>query len=149
MQHTKKNRRYRSIFTFNTLTQNYANKFLIFCIGFLLAMSVIIFLVLGDLYNSVLHQPEMCQSSSFFISQKVYTLKVLIFSCFLFSIIGVTLFSYFVFHRFSGPKYVIRQYIQSMIKGNYHEPRTLRKNDEFKDVLDDLAQLAETLKKKS
>ncbi len=49
-------------------------------------------------------------------------------------------------HRILGPMVPIRRHIQSLIDGKYDSKITLRKNDEFKSVAEDLNKLAETLK---
>lgn len=49
-------------------------------------------------------------------------------------------------HRIFGPVVPIRRQIKNLIDGNYNSKITLRKNDELKQVAEDLNKLAETLK---
>jgi methyl-accepting chemotaxis protein len=49
-------------------------------------------------------------------------------------------------HRIFGPQVKIRRQIANLMKGDYDYKISLRKNDEFKDLADDLNRLAEHLK---
>ena len=51
-------------------------------------------------------------------------------------------------HRISGPAYVISKYIEEMLKGNYPEPRSLRKGDELMELHNSMVKLINLLKEK-
>jgi HAMP domain-containing protein len=52
-------------------------------------------------------------------------------------------------HRIFGPQVPIRRQVANLMKGDYDYKINLRKNDEFKDLADDLNKLAEHLKSQS
>jgi signal transduction histidine kinase len=49
-------------------------------------------------------------------------------------------------HRYLGPMVQIRRHVRSLRDGNYDSIIVLRKNDEFRDIADDLNILAVKLK---
>jgi len=52
-------------------------------------------------------------------------------------------------HRIYGPMIAIRKHIAAILGGKYDHKTTLRKNDEFKEVADDLNKLSEILREKA
>lgn len=51
-------------------------------------------------------------------------------------------------HRYLGPMVPIKRYVKELLDGKYDSRLTLRKNDQFQDLADDLNKLAEKLNAK-
>jgi nitrogen fixation/metabolism regulation signal transduction histidine kinase len=91
--------------------------------------------------------PESALSAG--LQDRVYTIAILFFVCFLVFLVSTVTYMVVLGHRVGGPIVAIVATIQQMKKGNYEIQRELRKNDELGDIMNELHELAEVLKKKT
>lgn len=66
----------------------------------------------------------------------------------LLAIVGAILYGVVISHRIAGPMFAIIKYIKDLKAGNFDNPRLLRPYDELKPIMDELQDLANTIKPK-
>ena len=89
-----------------------------------------------------------------FLKQKdkknIENISIFIGTVLLMLLLGVFLFFYLIkiTHRISGPIFVMKRYLQTMIEGKSPEFRPLRDGDEFSELFDKVKELADVIKKR-
>lgn len=82
------------------------------------------------------------------VEDRILAVAILFFVCF-FAFMASTVFYMIVLgQRVGGPVVAICAYIQELKAGRYEVKRSLRKNDELQDIMDELRELAAVLKEK-
>lgn len=80
------------------------------------------------------------------VNDLMFQMITFTFVAFLVYIIVSTLFALVLSHRIAGPVLVITRYIEELKQGNYDYQRDLRSNDELREIMDGLKELAAVLK---
>lgn len=80
------------------------------------------------------------------VNDLMFQMITFTFVAFLVYILVSTLFALVLSHRIAGPVIVIRRYIEELKQGNYDYQRDLRSNDELREIMDGLKELATVLK---
>ena len=120
----------------------------IFGVGFV-SISLLFGLMLYRVHDLIGSLAEMSTNPAETLAATSWTGSILLITylsllvAFLFSAI---LLSLAITHRYHGPMVPIHRHIKRLIEGNYEEKVYLRKNDQFKEVADDLNVLTDRLK---
>ena len=80
------------------------------------------------------------------VNDLMFQMITFTFVAFIVYIIVSTLFALVISHRIAGPVLVITRYIEELKQGNYDYQRDLRSNDELREIMDGLKELAAVLK---
>lgn len=114
---------------------------------------IIIGVMLGLIYNRLIEARELMNNvpvMNFQVQTRVNELMFEIVPISMFGFLAFIIFS-FVFaliisHRIAGPVVAINAYIEQLKAGNYEYNRHLRPNDELKEIMNGLHELAAVLK---
>ncbi len=120
----------------------------IFIVGFLFISAVfgITLYQLHDLINTLVDLAGNSEEASM-ATRHMGAVLISTYIFLLLSFLCSTLFlAITITHRYLGPAVAIRRHIHRLIEGNYEQPLRLRKNDQFKDLAEDLNRLTEKLK---
>lgn len=114
------------------------------CIGILMAYSSRLLSEVNVVAGAI---PDIAVANM--LQDRIFTVAVLFFLSFA-GFLACTVFYLVVLgQRVGGPVIAICSYIQELKKGNYDAKRALRKNDELGAIMDELKDLAATLKNSS
>lgn len=115
-------------------------------VAFLGIILIYVSRLLNEIQNVVATIPDA--ELSYGVQDRLLTVAVLFFICFLAFIVSTVFYMIMLGHRVGGPVVAICTYIQSLKEGKYDPPRSLRKNDELTSIMQELGELAEILREK-
>lgn len=112
---------------------------------FALLISAMVYLNLNGFYDLVLELTDLEVEIRSALEDYTSSLAVWVISAVIvYVVFNVALNIYFT-HRLIGPTYAFRRHVRALIEGNYQSKVSLRKNDAFVGLADDLNELAEKM----